>query len=325
MSAAPLFAPRRPLGRTGFVATILGIGDLADRAVPIETCVATARRAIEAGINVIDTAPGYEKGYGEQIVGRAVAGVRDRMFVIDKIDHHDQPVVPQVEGSLGRLGLDHTDLFLFHGVSEMEAWNSLVAPGGGMEQLKRCIRQGKTRFCGISSHHPDVLAAALASGLCDVLMFAIGPYAHPRYASEILPEARRRGVGTVCFKTFGAGKLLQDTEGYSRPLSQRPRGKVSSGGAGSPEDSVLPRLAAGECVRYTLSRDPDVSLLGMSFPNEQDAAFAAAAAFEPYSAAEMADIERRALEAVRQKGRAWWNPPEWQPHEEPALETAGCR
>jgi 1-deoxyxylulose-5-phosphate synthase len=323
MSAAALFTPRRPLGRTGFVATILGIGDLADRAVPIETCVATARRAIDEGINVIDTAPGYEEGYSEQIVGRAVAGVRDRMFVIDKIDHHDQPVAPQVEGSLGRLGLDYTDLFLFHGVSDMETWHKLAAPGGGMEQLERCRRQGKTRFRGISSHHPDVLAAALASGLCDVLMFAIGPYAHPRYVGEILPEARRRGVGTVCFKTFGAGKLLQDTEGYSRPLSQRPRGKVSSGGTASPADSVLPRLGVEECVRYTLTRDPDVALLGMSFPNEQDAAFAAAARFAPCSAAEMADIEQRALEAVRQKGRAWWNPPEWQPHDEPVRGAAG--
>jgi aryl-alcohol dehydrogenase-like predicted oxidoreductase len=76
------FEPKRLLGRTGFTATALGIGDLADRAVPIEQCVATAKRAIEAGLNLIDTAPNYEEGYSEQIVGRAVKGVRDRMFVI---------------------------------------------------------------------------------------------------------------------------------------------------------------------------------------------------------------------------------------------------
>jgi len=314
--AHPLFEPRRPLGRTGFVATRLGIGDLADRSVPIEQCVATARRAIDAGLNVIDTAPGYEAGYSEQIVGRAVAGVRDSMFVIDKIDHAEEPVAPQVEGSLGRLGLDHVDLFLFHGVSEMATWQALVARGGGMEQLAACIRQGKCRFRGISSHHPDVLAAALASGLCDVLEFAIGPYCHPRYVTEILPEARRRGVGTVCFKTFGAGKLLQDTEGYSRPLSQRPRGKVSSGGVPAAEDSTLPRLGVEECLRYTLTRDPDVALLGLSFANEQEAAFAAANAFRPCTAAELASLEARALDAARQKGRCWWNPPDWQPHEE---------
>src|SRR4051794_16563380 len=99
------FQPRRALGHTGFVATALGIGDLADRRLPIEQCVATARRAIDAGLNVIDTAPNYEDGYSEQIVGRAVKGVRDRMFIISKIDHHDEPIAPQVEGSLERLNL----------------------------------------------------------------------------------------------------------------------------------------------------------------------------------------------------------------------------
>jgi 1-deoxyxylulose-5-phosphate synthase len=57
MHPLPSLAPRRPLGRTGFVATALGIGDLADRSVPLEACVATARRALAAGLNVIDTAP----------------------------------------------------------------------------------------------------------------------------------------------------------------------------------------------------------------------------------------------------------------------------
>jgi aryl-alcohol dehydrogenase-like predicted oxidoreductase len=59
-----LFEPRRALGRTGFVATQLGIGDVADRAVAMEKCVATVRRAIDAGLNLVDTAPGYENGAG---------------------------------------------------------------------------------------------------------------------------------------------------------------------------------------------------------------------------------------------------------------------
>src|ERR671938_603477 len=96
----PQFKPQRALGRTGFVATTLGIGDLADRSLPLDTCVATARRAIDAGLNLIDTAPGYEDGYSEQIVGRAVQGVRDRMFVISKIDDLEGAVAPQIEGSL---------------------------------------------------------------------------------------------------------------------------------------------------------------------------------------------------------------------------------
>src|SRR5580765_1547908 len=124
------FEPRRSLGRTGFKATVLGIGDLADRRLSIEQCVATARRAIDAGLNVIDTAPNYEDGYSEQIVGQAIKGVRDRMFVISKIDHHDEPVARQIEASLERLSVEHVDLFVFHGLSTLEGWKRAIAPGG---------------------------------------------------------------------------------------------------------------------------------------------------------------------------------------------------
>ena len=303
-----MFNPRRELGRTGFRATILGIGDVADRNVPIETCVATVRCAMDAGLNLVDTAPGYEDGYSEEIVGRALRGRRDGMFVIDKVDHLDRPVRPQVDESLGRLGIAAADLLVFHGVSEAAAWQRLAAPGGGMEELAECVRAGKTRFRGISSHHPDVLRAAVESGLCDVVLFAVGPFCDSRYIDEILPLARRRGVGTVCFKTFGAGKLLGDTTGYGRPLQVRPRGKMSSGGAEPGAGPALPHLSAAECVRYTLTCDPDVALLGLSFPNEQDAAFEAAAAFRPLSAGEVTAIRRRAAEAMQGKGDAWWNP-----------------
>src|SRR5689334_16013747 len=122
------FVPRRELGRTGFIASLLGIGDLADRNLPLETCVATVQSAIDAGLNVIDTAPGYEDGYSEQIVGEAMKGVseRSRMFVIDKIDHAEQPVGPQVDASLKRLQLDYTDAFVFHGLSSMETFRRLI-------------------------------------------------------------------------------------------------------------------------------------------------------------------------------------------------------
>jgi 1-deoxyxylulose-5-phosphate synthase len=303
------FSPRRPLGRTGFIATALGIGDLADRSIPLADCAATLRRALDAGVNVVDTAPGYESGYSEEIVGEALRGwPREKVFVIDKVDHHHEPAAPQVDGSLGRLRLEQVDLFVFHGVSELEDWRRIAAPGGGMEQLGACVREARCRFRGISSHDPDVLREAIASGTCDVVLFPVGPFVDSRYEREVLPMAREHGVGTVCFKTFGAGKLLGDTEGYSRPLAARPRGKVSSGGREPVDAPELPHLSVEECVRYTLTADPDVALLGLSFPNEQDAAFAAAAAFSPLAGPERELIRRRAAEAVQGKGRCWWNP-----------------
>jgi 1-deoxyxylulose-5-phosphate synthase len=301
------FAPRRPLGRTGFMATALGIGDLADRALPLETCVATVRRAIDAGLNVIDTAPGYEDGYSEQIVGAAIAGVRDRLFVVDKIDDLEAPVAAQIDASLHQLQIDHTDAFVFHALSSLDLFEHLARPGGGFEQLAACIKAGKTRFGGISSHNPDVLQAAIGAGLCDIALFPVGPFVDPRFVDDILPLAKAHGVGTICFKTFGAGKLLGDTTGYNQPLQLRPRGKLSSGGLDD-TPALLPRLSVDDCLHYTLTLDPDVALLGLSFPNEQDQAFAAAHAFRPLAAAQMEDIRRRAVAARQDKGPCWWNP-----------------
>ena len=300
-------ATRRPLGNTGFMASVLGIGDVADRNVPIEQCAATIRRAVDAGLNVIDTAPNYEEGYSEQIVGHALRGIRDRMFVISKIDELTSPVAPQIEGSLARLDTSHTDAFVFHNLSDLDVFRALMRPGGGFDQLDGCVKRGLTRFRGLSSHDPDVLRAALDAGVCDVVMFPVGPFVHPRYRSEILPLARERGVATVCFKTFGAGKLLGDVSGYNQPLQLRPRGKLSSGGSDAVQ-AVLPRLSVEDCIHYTLTLDPDVALLGLSFPNEQDEAFAATRAFTPLSAERMADVAQRAAEARREKGPCWWNP-----------------
>ena len=306
---SPRFSPRRELGRTGFLATRLGIGDLADRTVPLETCVATLRRALDAGLNVVDTAPNYEDGYSEQIVGAALSGRRPSVFLIDKVDHLDRPVRPQVGESLGRLGLPSVDLFVFHSVSAPELYEQLLQPGGAWQELEACRAAGLCRFIGLSSHDPRVLRAALDRGGADVLMFPVGPFVDARYTDEILPLARERGVGSVCFKTFGAGKLLGDSSGYGRPLAERPRGKLSSGGhdiAG--DEPSLPRLAVEACVAYTLTLDPDVALLGMSFPNEQDAAFAAAEGFQPLSAAQLQATRARAANAVQGKGPCWWNP-----------------
>ncbi len=308
MTNTPLLLPTRPLGRTGFLASVLGAGDLADRSLPLDTCIATLRRALDAGINVIDSAPGYEDGYSEQIVGEAIKPyARQSLFVISKIDELDAPVAPQLAASLHRLQLDWLDGYVFHGLSSMEKFAQLMQPGGGFDQLHACIQGGKVRFGGISSHHPDVLRAAIEAGVCAIALFPVGAFVDVRYINEILPLAKARGVGTICFKTFAAGKLLGDTSGYNQPLQLRPRGKLSSGGVDDTQ-AVLPRLSVDECLHYTLTLDPDVALLGLSFPNEQDAAFAAAQRFQPLSAAAMEDIQQRAMLARQDKGPCWWNP-----------------
>ena len=148
------------------MASVLGIGDVADRNVPVEQCAATILRAVDAGLNVIDTAPNYEEGFSEQIVGHALHGIRDQMFVISKIDELMAPVAPQIEGSLTRLGMSHTDAFVFHNLSDLDVFHALMQPAGGFAQLDQCVMRGLTRFRGLSSHNPDVLRAAANASSC---------------------------------------------------------------------------------------------------------------------------------------------------------------
>jgi aryl-alcohol dehydrogenase-like predicted oxidoreductase len=143
------FSPRRVLGRTGFVATTLGAGDLADRSVPKKRCVATLRRAFDAGLNVVDTAPMYEDGFSEEIVGEALRGRREGIFLVDKIDHLDRPVSPQLDESLRRLELASVDLLVLHSCSDPESWRRARGPGGTMAELNHRARFGDSEASGL--------------------------------------------------------------------------------------------------------------------------------------------------------------------------------
>ena len=126
-----------------------------------------------------------------------------------------------------------------------------------------------------------------------------------RYVAEILSLARQYHVGTLCFKTFGAGKLLGDTSGYNQRLHAWPGGMHHVAGPGP----LLPHLSVEQCLHYTLTCDPDVALLGLSDPVEQDAAFGAAQAFSaPRDSAQMVTIRQLAVAAVAHKGPCRWNP-----------------
>ena len=113
------FEPRRELGRTGFVATRIGAGDFADASLPFNMLrcdvEARARRGDQPGRYGAD----YEDGFSEEVVGAALEGRREGVFVIDKIDHFDRWVDEQVRGSLARLRAP-SRCFVFHGVERSQ-------------------------------------------------------------------------------------------------------------------------------------------------------------------------------------------------------------
>ena len=199
----------------------------------------------------------------------------------------------------------YLDGYVYHGLSDMNKYIALRERADGFRALQELKTNGRVRNVGISSHHPEVLLQAMRDGVCDIVMFPIGAYVHPDYILRVLPEAKGRGIGSICFKTFGAGKLVTDTTGYGHPVTVRPRGKLSAGDGASGGSK---NLSVADCLRYTLTQDPEVALLGMSFPSEQDLVRRAYEVYQPASAEELADIEARAAVARLGKGPCWWNP-----------------
>ena len=226
---APSIRRRVPLGDTGFEASDIGFGanSLEDTSL--------VHYAIERGINYFDTAEGYRHGGSEEVLGQALVGRRDRVFVATKAklgaeDSRDD-MMRALETSLRRLGMDHVDVFFNHAVNDV----ARIANPEWPEFTSRAKQQGKIRFCGLSGHGgnlADVVEHALEEKLVDVMLlahnFGQDPAFYQRFLSgldwiavqERLPplmqRARREGVGVIAMKTL-RGARLNDLRDYETP------------------------------------------------------------------------------------------------------------
>jgi aryl-alcohol dehydrogenase-like predicted oxidoreductase len=197
----------RRLGRTGAMVSDISLGSARI------TNVDVARLALDRGVNYFDTAPDYARHGSEEILGQAMRGRRDQVFVATKFctaDGHLPPetpvarIVEAVEGSLRRLQTDHVDLVHIHSCDRVER---LLAPTFH-EAFDRLKAAGKARFLGVSSHTPnlsEVAHAALESGRFDVLMLAYH-FGMGWDLDDILTRAAERDVGVVAMKTLKGAK-----------------------------------------------------------------------------------------------------------------------
>ena len=197
----------RRLGRTNALVSdiSMGCGNIYDFDV--------VRAAVDRGINYFDTSPDYSYTLSELLVGRAIKGRRDRVFVATKFcvkgGHlaNDTPVpdiISAVEGSLTRLDTDYVDLIHIHSCDSVDR---LMAPNIH-EAFDRLKEQGKVRFLGVSTHTPNLEAVAnqaIDCGRFDVIMLA---YHFGMWQSfgHILEKAHAHDVGVVAMKTLKGAK-----------------------------------------------------------------------------------------------------------------------
>jgi predicted aldo/keto reductase-like oxidoreductase len=171
----------------------------------VEDCV---RRAVELGINHIETARGY--GTSERQLGQVLPSLpRDEILVQTKGGPTENPVqfLANFEKSMANLRVDYLDIFSFHGINTLESLDWVVRPGGCMEAARKLQQDGRIRHIGFSTHGPtDVIVKTIETGQFDSVnfhWFYINPENEPA-----LEAAARHDMGVFIISPNDKGGQL---------------------------------------------------------------------------------------------------------------------
>ncbi len=233
---------QRTLGRGGPDIAAMGLGCMGMSEFYGQTddreSIATIHRAIELGVTFLDTADMYGVGRNEELVGRAIADRRDKVFLATKfgnvrgedgsfrgVDGKPDYVRAACEASLKRLKLDVIDLYYQHRVDPTVPIEDTV---GAMADL---VRQGKVRYLGLSEAAPATIRRAHATHPIAALQTEYSLWSRDP-EDEILPTVRELGIAFVAYSPLGRGfltgqfKQFEDLEADDyRRFSPRFRGE----------------------------------------------------------------------------------------------------
>ena len=249
----------RPLGQTGLNVSILGQGGAAfgQQFGPVSSAEAAecVHAAIDAGVNLVDTAAYYGKGLAEEFLGQALqGGWREKVYICTKacrLDNAEFDFTPQgtracFEASLKRLKTDYVDILLAHDIEFATDYEYVFTETANV--LHELKKEGKARFIGMSGYPLGLLKQAIERCHLDVVI----SYAHynlynTRLLSDLLPTAEQHGVGVLNASPLAMGLL---TNHGPQPWFPGP-----------PEV----REACAKAAELCRSRGKDIARLGMQF------------------------------------------------------------
>lgn len=199
--------PSLPLvafGKDGPQVTKLGFGGIPIQQLPEDEAIGVVRAAYDLGMRLFDTARGYTNS--EFRVGKALADVRDEVFIITKSGARDVDTLKaHFETSLAQLSMDYVDLFLFHNVSRADHLRA-VLEDGLLPYMRQQQARGRVRMIGISSHQAEMAATCLRTGEFAALEFPYS-YLEDQAEPELLPLCREHGIGFLAMKPLAGGAL----------------------------------------------------------------------------------------------------------------------
>ncbi|MFK3780258.1 aldo/keto reductase [Agrobacterium sp. NPDC089420] len=229
----------RTIGGSGIGASAVGLGTWAIGGwmwggTDERQSIAAIEASIDAGISLIDTAPAYGMGLAETIVGKAIAGRRDKVVLVTKcglvwhgnegtyfFDQGGKPVHRylgaasirhEVEESLKRLGTDYIDHYVTH-------WQDATTPiAETVDALLRLKEEGKIRSIGASNVSPGDLAAYIATGALDAIQEEYS-MAKRDIETTLLPPCRKNSVSVLSYSSLALG-LLSGKVGPERVFAE---------------------------------------------------------------------------------------------------------
>lgn len=291
--ATPAAMPTRNLGRTGYRVGIFSLGGQAAIELPDneETAVAIVERALDLGVNYIDTAHIYGRGVSQRYIGQVMKRRRNETFLATKTrDRSRDGSFRQLDQSLESLQTDHIDLWQIHNLSRMEEVDEIFATGGAMEALIEAREKKIVRFLGISGHaDPDVLIEAIRRFPFDAILLALNaadPHQRP-FRERLLPLAVEKGMAIIGMKVPARGRILS---------SWTPGGPGGGWGGGDRAGTVTMK----EALYYTLSHPVSTVIIGVDSVEQLEENVELARRFTPLSEAQLAELHARTAPVARQ-------------------------
>jgi uncharacterized protein len=210
--------PRRPLGAGGELVSAIGLGGYHLGKIKNQrNAIGIVHAAIDAGITFMDNAWEYHDGRSEEVMGKALAGRRDRVFLMTKLCTHGRgrrEAMRQLEQSLKRLKTDVLDLWQIHECVYYNDPERHFARDGAVEALAQAKRDGKVRYVGFTGHkdpaiHLEMLSHDFPFDTCQLPLNCFDA-SFRSFEQQVLPELLRRGIAPIGMKSLGGdGRMVE--------------------------------------------------------------------------------------------------------------------